>query len=61
MIFTLNNMNTIIKKWKPILKELNIDENYWEDIALFCEKKTFKEKDGMNFNIPRANKKRRFV
>jgi hypothetical protein len=47
-------MNTIIKRWKPILKELNIDENYWEDIALFCEKNTFKEKDNTEYHLPMA-------
>ena len=26
-----------IKKWKPILETVKIDESYWSEIALFCE------------------------
>jgi hypothetical protein len=27
----------LIKKWKPILEVVNIDKEYWEDIANYCQ------------------------
>lgn len=31
-------MDRLIKKWKPILEMTNIPKDYWEDVAIYCEK-----------------------
>jgi hypothetical protein len=49
-------MIDIVKRWLPILNQLNIDKDYWEDIALYCEKKSFKEKDNTVQHLPVALK-----
>lgn len=40
-----------IKKWKPILEIVNIDQNYWKEIALFCESHC-EEADDTSFRFP---------
>ncbi len=39
----------IIKKWKPILDSINVDEEYYYRLALYCE--SFKEKDNLVMSL----------
>jgi len=43
-------MNKVVKKWTPILKIVSIDEDYWEDIAKYCERFVDRDiKENVNF------------